>query len=244
MLLPLLLLFQPHEVRQQLVRFFRVEPDCPNLVLEGVPDVSSVIVQQERRFARDGFREWFCAVGAAHDCPARGGRCRRLIVVLVRAIFFGTVGRRGPDAPRGSFAGKSFRRGLGPKVVLLPPGLEFLDGARHVGLFSVDAPRSVVPPGSIPAADRNAVGGVHDVSNAANDANGLECMGVHGAVVQAGGKDVVQHPADEFGLAGKGDDGDLHPVREGGLDQLRIHVPDVRKELLEGSLPVSTSVYV
>lgn len=49
-------LFQLHEFGEQLVRFFRIEPDGSDLVLEGVPDVPSIVVQQERCPARDGFR--------------------------------------------------------------------------------------------------------------------------------------------------------------------------------------------
>ena len=144
--------------------FLWIEPYRTNSVFEGVPDVPPVVVQQERRLSRDAFR--------SRDAGCRRwGRCGGGFYRLLR------IGRRCPDARIGSVF-RSLRDCLGSVVVFFPSGLEFLDGACHVGLLPLGAPRSVVPPGSIPSPYRDTMGSVDNVSHA-HDTNRLECFDVN-----------------------------------------------------------------
>jgi len=144
----------------------------------------------------------------------------------------------------------------GSSTVLLPPRFEFFHGTRHVLLFSVYAPLSVVRPGSVPAPDRNLVGGIHHVADSEHP-NGGQCFEVRVVVVAVAAmvavgsvapplarKYVVHDAPHEPRLSGKRDHRHLQAVGQGGSYQVGVNGANVREELLEGPLPAATGVNV
>lgn len=147
---------------------------------------------------------------------------------------------------------------LGGSTILLPPRFEFLHGTRHVLLFSVYAPLSGVRPGSVPASDRNPVGGIHHVADPEYP-NGGQCFEVERAVVgivrvgiaaiavvvcPPARKNVIHDAPHEMRLAGKRHHRHLQAVGQGGSYQMGVNGANVREELLERTLPATTGVNV